>query len=601
MSARSDFGLYRRLLQQARPHWSKLVAIFGLELLSSPLGLLTPLPLKIAVDSAIGDHPLPAFLQEVLPATFTSSRTAALGVAVGLLILLAILTQLQNLASAWLRTYTSERLLLEFRALLFRNVQQLSFSYHDSAGTADALYRIQYDTTSIQYISIDGLIPFVSSAITLVAMLYVTTRIDWQLTLVAVAISPVLLLLSQVYRPRLRRQSREAKNLEHSALAVVQEALGALRVVKAFGREDHEENRYVRQSREGMRTRLRLALDQGRYGLFISLTTAAGMAAVLWIGVLHVQAGAFTLGDLLLVMGYLGQLYGPLKTIGQKAGGLQGYLASAERVFLVLDRFRDVPERPGARPLARALGAVDFRNVSFGYETNHTILHHVSFAVPAGARLGIAGRTGAGKTTIINLLIRFYDPDSGQILLDGADLRDYRLADLRNQFAVVLQEPVLFSTTIAENIAYARPDASDDDIAAAAKLANAHDFIVKLPQGYQTRVGERGMRLSGGERQRISLARAFLKDAPILVLDEPTSSVDLKTESVIMEAMERLMRGRTTFMIAHRTSTLEHCDLKLELESGRVISHEKAAPVCAGSSSEFPITQPVLKGRGCDG
>jgi ATP-binding cassette subfamily B protein len=288
-----------------------------------------------------------------------------------------------------------------------------------------------------------------------------------------------------------------------------------------------------------------------------------------------------TLGSLLLVMAYLGQLYGPLKTIGQKAGGLQGYLASAERIFSVLDRITDVPERPNARPLARAGGAVAFRHVSFGYDGGHAVLHDVSFDIPAGTRLGIAGRTGTGKTTIVSLLSRFYDPWSGQILLDGTDLRDYKLADLRNQFAIVLQDPVLFSTTIAENIAYARPDASEEEIVWAATLANAHDFIVNLPEGYQSRVGERGMRLSGGERQRISLARAFLKDAPILVLDEPTSSVDLKTESAIIEAIERLMHGRTVLMIAHRTSTLESCDLRLELENGRVVSHVKAAPAAA--------------------
>jgi ATP-binding cassette subfamily B protein len=480
-------------------------------------------------------------------------------------------------------------------------MQRMSLAYHDSIGTADAIYRIQYDTASIQYISVDGLIPFVTSAVTLVTMIYVTTRIDWPLTVVAVAISPVFVMISQAYRPRLRRKSREAKDLDHSALAVVHEVLGALRVVKAFGREDQEEHRYLRRSSEGMRSRLGLALDQGRYGLFVGLTTSVGTAAVLWIGVRHVDAGTLTLGNLLLVMAYLAQLYGPLKTIGQKAGGLQGYLASAERAFSVLDRATDVPEQKNARPLVRASGKIAFRNVSFGYEANHTVLHDVSFKVPAGARVGIAGRTGAGKTTIVSLLTRFYDPCSGQILLDGFDLREYRLGDLRNQFAMVLQEPVLFSTTIAENIAYARPNCSQEEIVAAAKLADAHDFIIDLPEGYQTGVGERGMRLSGGERQRISLARAFLKDAPILVLDEPTSSVDLKTESVIMEAMERLMHGRTTFVIAHRTGALKNCHVQLELDSGRLISPAKVASAWSGRTTAFGAVRSVLEESSSDG
>jgi len=250
---------------------------------------------------------------------------------------------------------------------------------------------------------------------------------------------------------------------------------------------------------------------------------------------------------------------------------LQGHLVGVERAFSVLDQSPDVIERLDARPLVRAIGAVAFQNISFAYEEGYPVLQHVSFEIPAGARVGIFGRTGAGKTTLISLLTRFYDPGSGQILLDDVDLRDYRLGDLRNQFAIVLQEPVLFSTTIAENIAYARPGATEQEIVRAAKLANAHDFVTGLPEGYQTLVGERGMRLSGGERQRISLARAFLKNPPILLLDEPTSSIDMKTEATIIDAIERLMRGRTTFMIAHRLTTLANCDIKLELEQGRLV------------------------------
>jgi ABC-type multidrug transport system ATPase subunit len=269
-------------------------------------------------------------------------------------------------------------------------------------------------------------------------------------------------------------------------------------------------------------------------------------------------------------MSYLTQLYGPLSTISRRVTGLQSAFASAERAFTLLDEKQDVPERPDAKPLGRAVGAVEFRDVSFAYDGGRPVVNCVSFRVEPGMRVGIAGRTGAGKTTLVSLLTRFYDPTTGVILLDGTDIRAYRLADFRDQFAIVLQEPVLFSTTLAENIAYGRPGATDVDIVAAAQAADVHDFIETLPEGYDTVVGERGMTLSGGERQRISLARAFLKDAPILILDEPTSSVDLKTEAAIIDAMERLMSGRTTFMIAHRLSTLENCELRLELERGRL-------------------------------
>jgi ATP-binding cassette subfamily B protein len=302
------------------------------------------------------------------------------------------------------------------------------------------------------------------------------------------------------------------------------------------------------------------------------------MALVLFVGVGHVRAGTLTLGDLLLVMGYIGKLYDPLKTISRKAATLQIHLASLERTFAVLEQVPDVTEQPNARPLGRATGALAFHSVSFAYGPDRPVLSDVSFEIEPGTRLGIVGATGAGKTTLISLLTRFYDPTAGQIVLDGVDLRDYKLADLRRQFAVVLQEPVLFSVSVAENIAYGDPAAAPAQIVAAARAAHAHEFIERLPQGYDTPVGERGMQLSGGQRQRIALARAFLKDAPLLVLDEPTSSVDVRTETAIFEAMNRLMRGRTAFLITHRESALAACDVRLQLERGRLVD---AAPLLA--------------------
>ena len=563
-------ALYRRLLQQARPYWLHLAGVFGLGLLASPVVLLTPVPIKIVVDSVLGGHPLPAFLRPLLPVAAGQSPAAILLFAIALLVAVAAIGETQALASTLLRAWVGERLVLDFRARLVEQVQRLSLSYHDSRGTADALYRIQQDAPAIQYVTVEGVIPALAAAVTLVTMLAVTARLDWQLALVALAISPPLFFLSRFYRPRMRSQSRHAKKLESAAAAIVQEMLGALRVVKAFGQETRETDRFLGRSREGMAARVRLALLQGRYGLFVGLITALGTAAVLVIGVRHVRSGALTLGQLLIVTGYVGQLYEPLKTIGRKASGLQSYLASAERAFALLDERPDVLERPHARPLVRAAGAVAFRRVCFGYDGEHPILRDITFEVEAGTRVAIVGATGAGKTTLVSLLTRFYDPTAGTILLDGVDLRDYRLADLRSQFAIVLQEPVLFSTSIAENIAYGRPGASDLHVVRAAQAAGAHDFVVRLPRGYATPVGERGMQLSGGERQRVALARAFLKDAPFLILDEPTSAVDAKTEAAILEAMDRLMRGRTAFLITHRTSTLAMCDVQLQLERGRV-------------------------------
>jgi ATP-binding cassette subfamily B protein len=566
----TDRRLLVRVLLQARPYWANVAGIFALGLLATPLALATPLPLKLAVDSVLGSEPLPGFIAALVPDSLEHSPEVVLWLCAGLILAVALVTQLQRAGSSALRTWTAEKLVLDFRARLFRHVQRLSLSYHDTRGTADSTYRIQYDSSSIPNIVIDGFAPFVAAVATFVSMLYVSFRIDWQLALVALAISPILFGVARSYRRRLRQRSRQVKRLESQALGIVQEVLGALGVVKGFAQEEREQARFVAQARAGLAARMRLRLAEEGMDLILGLTTALGGAAVLYVGAQHVRAGTLTLGNLLLLMGYLSQIYDPLKTISRRIASLQGHLASAERAFSLLDEQQDVFERPDAKKLARARGVLSLRGAGFAYGDGPSVLRDVSFDVPQGTRVGIVGKTGAGKTTLLRLLLRFYDPTAGTILLDGVDLRDYRISDLRNQFSLVLQEPILFSTSVSENIAYARTTATEAEIVNAARAAHAHEFISELPEGYATRVGERGMRLSGGERQRIALARAFLKDAPILLLDEPTSSVDLRTEGVIMEAMEHLMQGRTTFMIAHRLATLESCDLLLRLEDGRL-------------------------------
>lgn len=578
----TDLTLYRRLLRQARPYWSHIAGILGLRLLSTPLALLMPLPLKIAVDSAIGSHPLPASLDTLLPTAVPRSNTAILFLAVGLLVVISLLVYLRGLGSWLLETYTGEKLVLSFRARLFHHVQRLSLSYHDAKGASDSTYRIQYDTPSIQYVAVHGIIPVVTAGFTLVGMIYVTARIDWHLALVAITVSPVLFVFTRIFQRRIRSEWSKVKDIESYTMAVIQETVATLRIVKAFGQEEREKERFVHHSEKGVRGQIRLALTNGAFDLLIGLTIAAGTAVALFIGVRHVQSGDLTLGNLLLVMAYLAQLYNPLQTVSRKIADLQASLVSAERAFTILDEGQDVVEKPDARRLSRASGAVTFCNVSFTYSNGHEVLSNISYDIPPGSRVGIMGATGAGKTTLISLLTRFYDPTGGRILLDGIDLRDYKLADLRKQFAIVLQEPVLFSTSIAENIGYARPGASDLDIVEAAKAANAHEFIVRLPQGYDSQVGERGMSLSGGERQRVSLARAFLKDAPILILDEPTSSIDMGTEAAVVQAIERLMQGRTAFIVSHRMSALKNCNVTLVIDNGQLVEAKSAVATVAG-------------------
>jgi len=556
-------------MHESRRYWPHLAGIVLLDMLATPLSLLKPLALKIAIDCVIGSRPLPWNVGRFLPGWMTGSRLRVLAAAAVLQILIVVLLQAQALVSYLLNTQVGERLTLTFRAQLFRHIQRLSLSFHDTRGTADSLFRIEFDAPSIQAIVIHGVIPFISELVMLVAMIYVMALISWRLALVALTISPILFLASRSYDKRMGSQYEAVKELESQALGIVQEALAAVRVVKAFGRENSEHERFLRRSSEGLRRRVELAFAEGAFGSMVNVVTALGTGLVLFLGVRDVLSGTLTVGALLVVISYLSDLYGPLERMSTQIAALQSSFVSARRAFDILDEMPEVEEKPDARALVRATGRIEFRDVSFAYDPRNAILDKVSFSVPAGARVGIVGRTGAGKTTLVSLLTRFYDPSAGQVLLDGVDVRDYKLADLRNQFALVLQEPLLFSTSIAENIAYARPNASPGEIVEAAKAASADDFIAGLPGGYDTMVGERGMMVSGGERQRISLARAFLKNAPLLLLDEPTSAVDIATEAAILETMERLMRGRTSFIVSHRVSVLEKCDLVLRVEHGR--------------------------------
>jgi ATP-binding cassette subfamily B protein len=547
-----------------------------LSVLSLPLTLLYPLPLKIVVDSVLGTQPLSGWLVKAVP--ILRARGTSLEAAIAVLLGIALLVSAQGLLAWWLQTYTGEKLVWDFRARLLDHTQRLPLVFHDRYGATDSVYRIQHDAPAIQYVTIQGLVPLMTAVITLTGMIVVTARMDFLLSLVALAITPVLFLLSLGCSRIVRLRSETIKDLDSSALAVIQEVIGSIRVIKAFGQENREQDRFVRRSAIRMSQQVRLSIQQALFNVTIGLTIAIGTAGALYIGVRHVRAGTLTIGSLLMIMAYIAQVYQPLQVFTAKATDLQVWLASLERAFMLLDQAPEIAERQGARTLRLARGDFEFRNVSFVYEESGRGLHDVSITIPAGTRVGIVGTTGAGKTTLLNLLMRFYDPTAGDVLLDRVDIRQYRIRDLRKQFAVVLQEPVLFASSIAENIAYGKPDASDDEIIAAAKAAASHDFILNLPEGYETQVGDRGSRLSGGERQRISLARAFLRNSPILILDEPTSSVDVKTEAAIMEATERLMSGRTTFMIAHRLSTLKSCDLVLVLDQGRLVEVKECSP-----------------------
>jgi len=520
------------------------------------------------VDSVLGSQPLPGYLTIFVGSQ--ASKSLAISLAISILLSAAVLTYLQNLVNVWYSNKVGNRMTLDVRARLFRQMQRLSIAYHDTMGASDSAYRTLNDAPMLRSFGIDNIIHLTTSILTLAAMILVMVYLDWQLALIALLVSPLMFLLTVAFRPRIRAGWRKYRASESAAMEVAQESLSASRLVKSYGQEERKNQQLVSHYSASLSAQLKVQVDSAFYSLLVGVVTAAGLAAVLYIGIGHVQAGILTLGSLLVVNYYVTQLYTPLRNVGASILDIQMSLTGVERYRAVLDEKPDVPESPNALSLARAKGEIAFRKVSFEYTKDHPVLQDVSFTLPSGSCLGVVGPTGSGKTTLSTLMLRLFDPTEGSITLDDIDLRDYKLADLRNQFAVVHQETVLFSTTVAENIRFARPNATIDEVIAGATAAKAHDFITSLPNGYDTLVGERGMKLSGGERQRISLARAFLKNAPILILDEPTSSLDVHTESAILDTIQELMKDRTTLMIAHRASTLRNCNMILVLEEGSV-------------------------------
>ena len=587
----SGWSIFKRVLAEQRTQKRSMAGIACLSLAAAPLLLLPPLAMKIALDSYIGEEPLPGFIRAVVPESVQQADMGPLFVALSLLLLAAMLGQVLKFTKGVLEIYTREKLVLGFRARLFPHLERLSLSYHDEKGASESTFRVLMDTAVIPGILLDGMLPLIQAAVVVLAMSIVILFLNYQLALVALAIAPVLLLISWPFGKSLRKQWHVIKELDSSAMGLLQEAFAAVRVIKTFGREERETQRLMDLGSKSMHAKVKVSVTQGKFDAWIAILTALGTAAFLLLGAVQVKAGVLTLGELVLIAALMAQLYSPLQLMVGQIAGMQSALASAERALELLDLAPDVQELPNARSIHRAKGAIEFQAVSFAYDADKPVLHDVSFDVPQGMRVGIAGATGAGKTTLMSLLLRLYDAGQGTVLLDGIDIKEYRVADLRRQFSVVLQEPVLFKKSIAENIDYGLSGSTREATINAAKLANAHDFIMAQPDGYDTIVGERGMRLSGGERQRIALARAYLKDAPILILDEPTSSVDMRTEAQILDALERLMSGRTTFIIAHRPSTLESCDKVLVLEQGRVVAF--AAPDAARSLDELMLTRAV--------
>jgi ATP-binding cassette subfamily B protein len=564
----SNYDIIKKVLSVAKPYWKHLLGIFMLTFLSTPLALLKPLALKILIDSGFGQTPLPGFITFFFPGNYAFSFFTIILIAVVLVVLTALLNNIYSMILWMASTFTGQKMVLSFRSIIFNHVQRLSLAYHDTKGTSDSLYRIQYDSIAIRNFLIDSFSSMLSSFLTLLAMILVMFYINWRFAVIALSVIPPLIFIMRISTKKLRSGWVQVKNSESQAMSVVHEALNSLRVVKAFSQEEEEERKFVSKANEAVKGEVKVAMTASVFDLLVGFIFAVATALFIYYGALLVHDGKMTIGELTIIIAYLTQFFSPLEKISKNINSIQSSLTSLGRVFTILENEKEVRESAEPIDINSFTGSFEFNNVSFNYGSGHPVLKNVSFKISPGDRVGIMGSTGAGKSTLINLLTRFYDPSSGVIQANGKDIRNYRLNDYRMQFGIVLQDALLFSTSIEENIAYGKIGANKKEIVEAAKMANAHEFIMRSQNGYETLVGQRGMQLSGGERQRISLARAFIKNAPVLIMDEPTSSVDVKTESLIMEAMERLMEGRTTFLITHRLDTLKACNVILYMEHG---------------------------------
>ena len=556
-------SIYRRVLLYYRPFFAPTALALGISLVTVGLNLLKPWPFKVIVDEVLSR---PAAWPDLPPG---GTRHLVL-VWCAFLVAVTLVSGLLGLWSNFLFVRIGLQSLLKLRTDLFAYLQSLPLKFHDARRSSDSSFRVAYDSQSIQTIYNRGFTNIFGSGLTLVGIFAIMLRLDWTLTLLSVAIVPVVVWAIHHYARRIRRDSTTIQEKESAVLTLAQEGLSAIKVVHAFGQEQAAAEQFRLQASESLTANLKLTMTNVRSALAINTLMALGTAAMIYLGTLHVLDGRLTLGSLTVFISYLAMLYGPIEALTQTAWALEGAAAGAQRCFEVLDHADDVRDAPDAAVLTDARGSIQFEGVDFGYDAGRPILRGVSLHIRAGQQVAVVGGTGAGKSTLLSLVPRFYDPTAGRVLLDGRDVRAVTKKSLRAQISLVLQDTLLFSTTIRENIAYGRPEATDAEIIRAAERAQAAEFIGKLPRGYDSPVGERGGHLSVGQRQRIGIARAFLKDSPILLLDEPTSALDPVTERAIMDTLEELMRGRTTLIVTHRLATVHHLDCIVVLEDGTV-------------------------------
>src|SRR5437868_1753705 len=560
-----------KITRLLRPYWRQLAVAFVAILAESATDLLEPWPLKVVFDYVFGSKQMPGWMADILNRTVGLDRIAVLNFAAIAVILIAAVSAVSTYAEKYLTTSVGQRVMHDLRLTLYNHIQRLSLSFFAEQKTGDLIVRMTSDIDAVQDFVSSALLGILVNVLTLLGMLGVMFYLDWRFTLISLAVAPALFILVYSFTRRIKNNARLVKKKEGEIASVVQESLSAVRLIKAFAREDFESRRLDEKSLESVETALLARSVKAKLTPLVEVTVALGTCLVLWYGARLVLAGEISAGALIVFILYLGKMYKPMRDLSKMTDTVSKASVGFERIREVLDTESQVRDLPGARRAPPFRGRIQFEGVSFAYNREQPVLKDIDLVVEPGEFVALVGPTGSGKSTLISLIPRFYDPTEGRVGIDGVDIRSFTLRSLRDQISYVLQETYLFRATARANIAYGKPSASRSEIIRAAKLANAHEFIARLPEGYDTVIGERGETLSGGQRQRITIARAVIRDTPVLLLDEPSSGLDAESEELVFEALSRLMEGKTSIVIAHRLATVMRAQRIYAVEGGSIV------------------------------
>ncbi len=554
-----------------RPHAKALTVGLLAAIGEGVANLLEPWPLKIVLDNVLRSHPVQGWLNRFIFSIVGDDKIAVLKFAAAAVLLIALADALCSYTEKYLTTTVGQWVMHDLRRTLYSHIQRLSLAYHDQKQTGDLISRVTSDIDATQSFIASGLLGVLINCLTLVGMVAVMFYINWRFTLIALSVAPLLFAIVFSYTRRIKKASREVRKKEGQLVSIVQEVLSSIHVVRAFAREDYEQRRLEEQSLEGVETALHARSLKARLSPLVGIIVAIGTCLVFWFGARMVLSGALSVGSLIVFILYLGKMYKPMQELSKMTDTYSKAAVGYERIREVLETDSQIKDARGARPAPRFRGGIEFEHVHFSYTPGTPVLKDVSANIQPGQVAALVGPTGAGKSTMISLIARFYDPDSGVVKIDGTDIRRFRQKSLRGQISFVLQDTLLFHAPVWKNIAYGKPEASRHELLRASELANAHEFIEKMPEGYDTMIGERGVTLSGGQRQRIAIARAIIRNAPILIMDEPSSGLDAASEKLVFEALDRLMEGKTSIVIAHRLSTIQRADAIFVVDGGRIV------------------------------